>query len=169
MIFKHIVKEGDDLNLLNNHVSQGKNAFILVYSDSCGHCIEVLPKWYKIETLLKDKYKNIDSMMVASVNVELLSKIPYFGNVDGVPTMKYIYDSGKKLETYEDSAVVNKDRETNSFIQWIEIKLDNHHSYIDKKTRNKVVRKTRNNKNNSKRHNKSKKSMKSKKQRGGKK
>jgi thiol-disulfide isomerase/thioredoxin len=122
MKFKHIVKEGEDLNTLNKHISEGKNAFILVYSDDCGHCVEVLPKWKKIEEVLSAQYKNTDSIIVASVNVK------------------------------------DKNRETSSFVNWIEIKLDNHHSHIDKKntktntktntkknkTRNKVGGKSRN-------------------------
>lgn len=148
MKFKHIVKEGEDLNTLNKHISEGKNAFILVYSDSCGYCVEVLPKWKKIEQILSTQYKNTDSVIVASVNVELSKHIPYFGKFQGVPSMKYIYDNGKKTETYEDSAVEDKNRETSSFVNWIEIKLDNHHSHIDKKKPpQKPPRKTRNKKN----------------------
>ena len=144
MKFQHIVKEGEDLNTLNKHISDGKNAFILVYSDICGYCVEILPKWKKIEQVLSTQYKNTDSIIVASVNVELSNHIPYFGKFQGVPSMKYIYDNGKKTETYEESAVEDKNRETSSFVNWIEIKLDNHHSHIDKK---KPRRKTRNKKN----------------------
>ena len=133
MKFKHIVKEGEDLNTLNKHISEGKNAFILVYSDDCGYCVEVLPKWKKIEHVLSSQYKHIDSIIIACVNIKLLSRLPYFGDFKGVPSMKYIYDYGKKTETYEDSAVEVKNRETSSFVNWIEIKLDNHHSHIDKK------------------------------------
>lgn len=132
MKFKDIVKDGEDLNTLNKHISDGKNAFILVYSDDCGYCKEVLPKWKNIEKILSKQYKNTDSIIVASVNVELTKHIPYFGDFNGVPSMKYIYDYGKKTETYEESAV-DKNRETSSFVNWIEIKLDNHHSHIDKK------------------------------------
>ena len=144
MKFKHIDKEGEDLKTLNKHISDGKNAFILVYSDGCGYCVDILPKWKKIEQVLSTQYKNTDSIIVATVNVELSKHIPYFGDFEGVPSMKYIYDNGKKTETYEESAVENKNRETSSFVNWIEIKLDNHHSHIDKK---KPTRKT-----NSKKH-----------------
>ncbi len=167
MKFKHIDKEGEDLKTLNKHISDGKNAFILVYSDGCGYCVEVLPKWKKIEQLLSTQYKNIDSIIVASVNVELTKHIPYFGDVKGVPSMKYVSDYGKKTETYEDSAVENKNRETSSFINWIEIKLDNHHSHIDKKNNSKKPRnksrnkvgggKTRNKKNKKKKQRRTRK------------
>jgi hypothetical protein len=146
MKFKHIVKEGEDLNTLNKHISDGKNAFILVYSDDCGYCVEVLPKWKKIEQVLSTQYKNIDSIIVACVNIKLLSHIPYFGDFKGVPSMKYVYDYGKKTETYEESDVQDKNRETSSFVNWIEIKLDNHHSHIDKNKKPQQNKTTRNKK-----------------------
>jgi len=44
----------------------------------------------------------------------------HIGQVDGFPTMKYIANQGAIVETYENSGVKNKDRSTDSFINWIE-------------------------------------------------
>jgi hypothetical protein len=37
--------------------------------------------------------------------------------------MKYITDQGHTVESYEDSAVKNKDRSSDSFINWVESKV----------------------------------------------
>lgn len=122
MIFKHIEKAGADLDLLNTSVNNGKYIFILVFMDGCGPCGETLPKWAQIENKMSNEYKGNDDIMVVSVNKDLLSLCPFVGNISGFPTMKYIHNTPNKkiMESYEDSSVIDKDRSTDSFINWIE-------------------------------------------------
>ena len=135
MLFKHIEKDGDDLKLLNDSIYSGKNAFILVYMDGCGPCGETLPKWKNIETVLNSRYKNNDSILVASVNKDLLSSIPYIGSIEGFPTMKFVSDKGTTLEVYENTPYGKGERSTSSFVNWIESKMDNYYSELPKQTK----------------------------------
>ena len=142
-------KDGDDLKLLNDSIYAGKNAFILVYMDGCGPCAETLPKWKKIETLLNVRYKNIDNIIVASVNKDLLNLIPYIGSIEGFPTMKYVSEKGTKLEVFENTPYGKGERSTSSFVNWIESKIDNYYSELPKqyikrgKTRGKTNKKSK--------------------------
>jgi hypothetical protein len=52
------------------------------------------------------------------------SFIKHIGAIEGYPTMKYIGNKGGKVEPYESSKIPVKDRSTESFIKWIETKID---------------------------------------------
>ena len=129
MIFKHKINEsGADLDEFNNSVSNGKDAYVLVFRDGCPPCEETLPKWHNIESEMTDKYKNNNDVIVASINQLLLDKINHIGNIEGFPTMKHISKNGGVVEEYENSPINTKDRSTSSFIEWIEHNLGNHYS-----------------------------------------
>ena len=66
--------------------------------------------------------------MVADVDSEIYTFLKYIGDIDGYPTMKYISNYGKTIETYEDSSITRKDRTLASFINWIESKIDTTHN-----------------------------------------
>jgi hypothetical protein len=123
MLVLHINSD-EDASKIDEIIKQGNDVFILVYMEGCGPCNATRPEWKKIETALKDQYAKNDKLIVIDVNKDFLSNIKNIGEVDGFPTMKYIGDHGKTIESYENSSVKKKNRSVSSFINWIEIKIN---------------------------------------------
>lgn len=119
----HINSEKDVSNV-DKMIKQGNDIFVLVYMEGCGPCNATRPEWSKIESALKEQYSKNNTLVVIDVNKDYLSSIKNIGKVDGFPTMKYIGDYGKTVETYENSSVKKKDRSVSSFINWIESKIN---------------------------------------------
>ena len=122
-----ILVHSDEVNDVDTYIDQGKHVFILVYMDGCGPCMATKPEWLDIEDFLKDKYKNDDSIVVADIENDQLSKLKYVGEVDGFPTMKYIHKNNSDMldvETYENADIKKKDRSAKSFVEWIEGKME---------------------------------------------
>jgi thiol-disulfide isomerase/thioredoxin len=124
MKFLHINDSRSDVALFNKYVEEGKDVFVLIFMVGCGPCKETIPKWKHIETVLKKEYAHNDNVVIADINKDLSSFIKNIGAIEGFPTMKYIGNKGKTVETYESSQIPIKDRSTNSFIQWIETKIN---------------------------------------------
>ena len=108
---------------INKLIEDGNDVFILVYMEGCGPCNATRPEWAKIESALKHQYASNNNLVVVDVNKDFLSNIKHIGSVDGFPTMKYIGVHGKIIEAYEDSSIRKKDRSVDSFINWIETKI----------------------------------------------
>jgi hypothetical protein len=123
MYILHINSE-KDVSKIDKMIKQGKNMFILVYMEGCGPCNATRPEWAKIESALKDQYAKNDKLVVVDVNKDFMSDIKHIGNIDGFPTMKYIGNYGKTVESYENSSVKKKDRSVSSFINWIESNIN---------------------------------------------
>ena len=123
MYILHINSEKDD-NKIDKLIKQGKQVFILVYMDGCGPCNATRPEWAKLESALKTQYAKNDNLVVVDVNKDYISTIKQLGTIDGFPTLKYIANNGKTVESYENSSVKKKDRSINSFINWIESKIN---------------------------------------------
>jgi len=119
----HINSEKDAVKI-DKMIKQGKDVFILIYMEGCGPCNATRPEWAKIESALKDQYAKNNKLVVIDINKDFLSSIKHIGKVDGFPTMKYIGDYGKTVESYEDSSVKKKDRSVTSFINWVESKIN---------------------------------------------
>jgi thiol-disulfide isomerase/thioredoxin len=119
----HINSE-KDVSMVDKMIKQGKDVFILVYMEGCGPCNATRPEWEKIESALKEQYANNDKLVVIDVNKDFMSSIKHIGKVDGFPTMKYIGNHGKMVESYENSSVKKQDRSVSSFINWIESKIN---------------------------------------------
>ena len=154
------VKKIDDL------IKKGSDVFILVYMVGCGPCNATRPEWAKIESALKEQYSKNDKLVIIDVTNKLVLNNKYIGTVEGYPTMKYIGNKGKIVETYENSSITKKDRSVSSFINWIESKINNTISTTPSsspynvykrltKTEKQVHNKTKRH-NNTKRHNKTK-------------
>jgi thiol-disulfide isomerase/thioredoxin len=126
MLFLHINSDKDvkKIETLDKLIKNNSHVFILVYMDGCGPCNATRPEWEKLENVLKEQYKNNDNVVVVDINKNFLPKLKNIGQVDGFPTMKYINNHGKDVETYEDSSINKKDRSTDSFINWIESKIN---------------------------------------------
>ena len=124
MYILHIDSE-KNVSEIDKMIKQGKDVFILVYMEGCGPCNATRPEWAKIGSALKEQYAKNDKLVIVDINKDFLSNIKYIGNIDGFPTMKYISNNGKTIESYENSSVKKKDRSVTSFINWIETKINN--------------------------------------------
>jgi thiol-disulfide isomerase/thioredoxin len=113
----HINSKQESKNV-DKYKQNGYDVFILVYMVGCGPCNATRPEWAKIESALKTQYKNNKKLVVIDVNKDFLSDIKNIGPINGFPTMKYISNHGKTIEDYE------KDRSVDSFISWIESKIN---------------------------------------------
>jgi thiol-disulfide isomerase/thioredoxin len=146
----HIDPTTKNIDEFNNYVNEDKKIFVLFYMDGCGPCNATRPEWEKIENALS-KYKNNDDIVVADIDQKLLEKIKNLSSQPkGFPTMRYIYDRGKKSEDYEDSSIQKKDRTIDSFVNWIDSKMKKQQDGGRKSNKSKKCRK----------YNKSKKSKK---------
>ena len=124
MKFLHIDNSKSDIEQFNKYVEQGKHVFVLIFMVGCGPCSQTIPKWKQIENVLKKQYAHNDNVVVADINKDMSTFIKHIGAIEGFPTMKYIGNKGEKVETYEKSQIPVKDRSTDSFIKWIETKID---------------------------------------------
>jgi len=120
----HINSE-KDAGQIEQFIKKGSDVFILVYMEGCGPCNATRPQWADIESALKDQYANNDKLVIIDVNKDFVSNIKHIGKIDGYPTIKYIGDHGKIVESYENSSISKKDRSVSSFIVWIESKINN--------------------------------------------
>ena len=139
--------------------------------DGCGPCNATRPEWAKMSHTLKKQYSGRKDVAIIDVNKNVLPLIKSLGSVNGFPTMKYITDQGKTIESYEDSGVKTKDRSVDSFINWIEGKImkgkivsvapasapEHVYKRISKKHNKNKKGKTYKKHNKNKRHNKSRK------------
>ena len=125
----HIDPTTKNTKLFNEYVEQGKHIFVIFYLEGCGPCNATRPEWKKIENVLKDKYNKNDNIVIADVDQELLKEIKYLtSQPKGFPTIRYITDKGKTSEDYEDCPDLNddeKDRKVDSFVKWINSKINN--------------------------------------------
>ena len=110
----------DDVDKL---IKDKKHVFILVYMEGCGPCNATRPEWAKMCSALKDQYANNKDVAIIDMNKDILSSVKHLGSVEGFPTMKYITNKGNTIEAYEDSSIKNKDRSSDSFVNWIESKI----------------------------------------------
>jgi hypothetical protein len=118
---------------LNKHLSnKDNNNFVLIFMEGCGPCNATRPEWSKLKNILSNNNKNIG---VFSIDKDLVNKIENLKEANSFPTMRYITNSGKTVENYEDSNVSKKDRTIDSFVEWIKLKSgvehitksENHH------------------------------------------
>lgn len=172
MIILHANSE-KDVEKIDKLVKNGKNVFILVFMEGCGPCNATRPEWAKLEDALKHQYSKNDKLAIIDVNKDYLSGIKSLGNVEGFPTIKYIGNYGKTVEPYENSSIKKKDRSVDSFINWIEYKINDMVSTTNTSSAQDVYdrianKQTRNNKQTRKLHSK-RRTKRRHKQHGGKK
>lgn len=125
MIFLHITsKNVDDLRVVQKHIQQGDDLFIIVHKTGCPPCMATMPNWEELERILGPKYSKTNNVVVVDINQEvgLEQLVKFMGKIDGFPTIRYIGKNGKKIEEYENSGVKDPNRSTDSFIEWIESK-----------------------------------------------
>jgi hypothetical protein len=112
----------NEIKNFNNDVGSGKHIFLFLFMDGCGPCNETKPKWKKIQKMIKKSNGNRDDVVVAAINQKLFENLRSAGKEPmGYPCLRYI--KGPSVEEYEDCKIQNKDRSTESFINWIESKI----------------------------------------------
>jgi len=133
MVFLHIdklnVSKDSETNkkpsiLLDNIIQNDKKnkVFVLIHMEGCGPCMATLPEWKKIENVLK-KFANRNDIAIVDIERQSLHHVKNIKNPpNSFPTMRYITNGGKFVETYEDSDIQNKDRTIDSFVEWINSK-----------------------------------------------
>ena len=102
---------------------RNKKVFILIYMTGCGPCNATRPEWEKLENVLTKEFINRSDVAIVDINTKLTDNLKHIINKpSGFPTMRF-YENNK-FENYEDSNIENKDRTLDSFVEWIELKLN---------------------------------------------
>ena len=78
-------------------------AFVKIYSDQCGHCKDLKPKWDKLEDEMKNE--SIEGLL-ASLSVNNLDDAECDTETKGVPTLR-VYEGGKRIMDYEGKRETN--------------------------------------------------------------
>jgi len=143
MVFLHINtqnynKKGETgetpIQTLNRFIRTGKSIFALIYMEGCGPCNATRPEWKKISTVLKKDITGNENVLVVDMDKNLLGKVKNMGSEPkGFPTIRFITKNGKITEDFEDCKLSEeyKNRTIDSFVKWINFKLNKTHS--DKK------------------------------------
>jgi hypothetical protein len=140
MHFIHADPKNNHVEDINKHIGEGKDVFILVYMEGCGPCEATRPQWAKIKGELEQQYKKKDNVVVVDIDKDLLPSLKHIGSIDGFPTIKYIGKKGSIVESYENSSIKNKNRTVDSFVQWIESKINNVVSVVPKSSPDKLLK-----------------------------
>jgi hypothetical protein len=130
-------KNGKDLvKELDHHLgSKDNKCFILIFMEGCGPCNATRPEWKKMENVLNKYFLNRNDIIIASIDHQLAESLKNMTSKPAsFPTMRFITNSGKNVENYEDSKINNKDRTIDSFVEWVQLKSgDKNISNSDKK------------------------------------
>ena len=112
------------LETLNTYLSnKDTKIFILIYMEGCGPCNETRPEWSKLKNVLSNNFLNRQDIVIVSIDKDLFGKLKNANKEPmSFPTIRFMTNSGKKIETYEDSQISNKDRKIDSFVEWIKLK-----------------------------------------------
>jgi thioredoxin-related protein len=123
---------------LNEYIKKGTPIFLLIYMEGCGPCNSTKPEWAKIENVLKNTDKDIVIADVEQANLHNLDSLHY--KVAGFPTMIFISNKGKRIQTIEENGF--QGRTIDTFVKWI-----NHHtkSYSKQHMQGVVTKITRDN------------------------
>jgi hypothetical protein len=104
-------------------VKNKKHIFLFLFLEGCGPCNNTKPNWKKIKDSLSNDIKD-EKVIIAEIDQKMFEKLG--GNVGkepmGYPCLRYIH--GDKIEEYDDCNIEKKDRSTESFVKWIESKVD---------------------------------------------
>lgn len=97
--------------------------FILFYMKDCGHCHTTRPEWKKLKNVLNKDFLNRKDIIIISIDHNLADHLKNITSKPAsFPTMRFITNSGKEVENYEDSEISSKDRTIDSFVDWIKLK-----------------------------------------------
>ena len=126
MVFKVIDKSVGDVLVaeLDKSLSDKTNQhFMLFYMEGCGPCNATRPEWNKMNNVLSKHFLNRKDIYIGSVDQIFSDKLKYVkSKPSSFPTMRYITNSGNTVENFEDSAIPDKSRTIDCFIDWIKLK-----------------------------------------------
>lgn len=108
-----------NLHNFDEYIKNGKNVFVMFHMNGCKFCSSALPEWHKIKKWhdnKKHKLNNTDNVIIADIESSMLPNIKNSQNIEGYPTIRYIYNYGKSYEDF------NGERVFSEFIKWIESK-----------------------------------------------
>ena len=115
---KDLVKDLD--GYLGN---KNNKCFVLFFMEGCGPCNATRPEWNKMKNVLNKDFLNRDDIIIASIDHQLAEGLKnVISKPSSFPTMRFITNSGKDVENYEDSEINNKDRTIDSFVEWVNLK-----------------------------------------------
>lgn len=146
MVFLEINKKNYHklIDKLNKHLSnKDAKVFILFYMEGCGPCNETRPEWSKLKNVLSNDFLNKEDIVIVSIDKDLFGKLKHANKeLMSFPTIRFMTNAGEKMQTYEDSEILNKDRKIDSFVEWIKLKtgennIDKSSSYLVEKNHNK--------------------------------
>lgn len=112
----------EHIHAMNEHIDNGKPAFVLLYMEGCGPCGMTRPEWLK----LNDKYSKNDNIGIVDIEMSEIDKITHpklKADVMGFPTMRYVKND--VCEDYENCKGLKTDRSYKSFLEWIDKKEKN--------------------------------------------
>lgn len=113
MLFLNFNK--DNYNTLKSLMCQEKKIFLLVYTDSCKYCNDIIPEWDKLVSLQYIKTNDIIiSKLKLSYGDTILNEFPRIKKSSlGVP--KIIYLNGLK----EIKIFTNEDKSYKNLLKWV--------------------------------------------------
>lgn len=86
----------DDIKTITKEINKDKMCIILIHHESCGHCIELKPKW----EMVKKHHKN-NPIKIIDIEASYLESFdhPIKNNVTGFPTIMSTFN-GKMKNNY---------------------------------------------------------------------
>ncbi len=130
----------DNASAINKFLKSGKNAFVLIYMDGCGPCMNTHPKWLELESDFKDH----NDIGVFDIEMSNLGEINHEGlkrNIAGYPTMRHVH--GDSANEYEKCENISHDRTRESFVDWINKMSSNKKSSMRGGSRAKMAKRAR--------------------------
>jgi thiol-disulfide isomerase/thioredoxin len=125
MVYLEINKQNNKnlIDIVNNHLTNKKSKiFIMFYMEGCGPCNQTRPEWSKLKNVLSNNFLNRKDIAVILIDKDLFSKLKKIKHEPpSFPNIRFITNGGEKDENYEDSAISNKDRTIDSFVEWIKL------------------------------------------------
>jgi thiol-disulfide isomerase/thioredoxin len=112
-------KDMRNLHKFDGYIKDGKHVFVMFHMNGCGYCVQALPEWRDIKNNINNKLKNNDNIVIADIESSNLSNIKNAQNIEGFPTIRYIYNYGDSYEDFNGPRVVSE------LIKWIESKIHN--------------------------------------------
>jgi hypothetical protein len=112
------------IDKLNKYLSnKDAEIFIFFYMEGCGPCNETRPEWSKLKNVLSKDLLNNENIIIVSIDKDLYGKLKNANKEPmSFPTIRFMTNAGEKMETYEDSEILIKDRKIDSFVEWIKLK-----------------------------------------------
>ena len=135
--------EKKPIDELNQYIKDDKDIVMLIYKEGCPPCMQTRPEWKKLKTNGETQDKNI---IIVDIDHTLQDKIKHLDakTIEGYPTIRYV--KGSKFEDFEKWPNETKNRDIDSFVEWIKYKLSKRggsksRSYRTRKNRSRRRRK----------------------------